>query len=199
MEEVHSDIDATAAVALVEHIGLDVSEAQDNLLTAKINQAEFMNRHRADEIPYAVGDKVMLSTQNHRHEYMQKNSGHVAKFMPHWDGPFIVTESNPAKSSYTLDLPNELNRFPVFHTSQLRKHVPNDDDLFPSHKLPKPGPVVTDSSEEEWLIDCILDERVHGRGQQFLVQWKGWGAEEDQWLPGWELADMEALDNWLFS
>jgi hypothetical protein len=169
MEEVHSDIDATTTLALVECIGLDVSKAQDNLLTAKINQAEFVNHHRVDKIPYTVGDKVMLSTQNHRREYMQKNSGCVAKFMPRWDSPFIVTKSNPAKSLYTLDLPNELNRFPVFHVLQLRKHIPNDDDLFPSCKLPKPGPVVTDSGKVEWLIDCILDECACGHDRQFLV------------------------------
>ena len=75
--------------------------------------------------------------------------------------------------------------------------MPNDDTLFPSRKLPKPGPVVTDSGEEEWLIDRILDEQIHRCGHQFLVRWCGWGAEEDQWLPGQELTDMEALDNWL--
>jgi len=48
----------------------------------------------------------------------------------------------------------------------------------------KPGPVVTDSGKEEWLIDQILDECVCGCGQQFLVCWCGWAVEEDQWLPG---------------
>jgi hypothetical protein len=42
------DQDATAALALIERITLDVAEAKDILLAAKIAQAEFANRHRAD-------------------------------------------------------------------------------------------------------------------------------------------------------
>ena len=41
--------DSAAALALIEKISLDVCEAQDNLLTAKINQSEFTNRHRANK------------------------------------------------------------------------------------------------------------------------------------------------------
>jgi hypothetical protein len=57
--------------------------------------------------------------------------------------------------------------------------------------------VVTDNGEEEWFIDRILDERAHGKGKQYLVRWRGWGAEEDRWLPGHELKDTEALEHWL--
>ena len=127
---------------------------------------------------------------------MQAHSGRVAKFMPRFDGPFTTTDTHAAKSSYTLDLPNEPNRYPTFHASQLRRFVPNDDDLFPSRKLNQPGPVLTSNGEEEWLIDCILDERPRGRGRQYLVRWVGWGPEEDRWLPGTELDDTEALDVW---
>jgi hypothetical protein len=68
-------LDSAAALAVVEKISLDVREAQDNLLTTKINQSEFANRHRAKEIPYVVGDKVLLSTKHRRHEYMQAHFG----------------------------------------------------------------------------------------------------------------------------
>ena len=119
------------------------------------------------------------------------------KFMPRFNGPFIVTKVNTSKSTYTLDLPNKLNRFHTFHSSQLRRFVPNNNELFPSRKLTQPGPVLTPDGEQEWLIDWILDEHTRGRGQQFLVRWQGWGVEEDKWLPGWELVDTEALDDWL--
>ena len=57
--------------------------------------------------------------------------------------------------------------------------------------------MVTVDGTEEWLIDRIIDERTHGRGKQYLIHWLGWGAKEDRWLPGCELLDTEALDNWL--
>jgi hypothetical protein len=189
--------ETTNDLALLERINTDVTEAQDNLLTAKVNQAEYANRHRSDEASIASGDKALLSTKHQHREYIQAKSGRIAKFMPRFDGPFLVTKSNPSKSTYTLDLPNEPHRFPTFHASQLRPFVPNNDTLFPSQRLTQPGPVLTPDGEEEWLIDRILDERNRGRGRQFLVRWQGWGSEEDQWLPARELADTEALDNWL--
>jgi hypothetical protein len=61
-----TDTDKLAATSLIKHIALNVSEAQDNLLMAKITQSEFANKHRSDEVVYAVGDKVMLSTKHRR-------------------------------------------------------------------------------------------------------------------------------------
>jgi hypothetical protein len=197
--EAACELDSAAAMELIERVNLDFAEAKDNLLAAKVSQIEFANRHRGDEIVYAVGEKVMLSTEHRRREYLQKDSKRVAKFMPRFDGPFVVTKAFPDKSVYTLDLPNEPNRFPTFHTSLLRKFIPNDDELFPSRKLPRPGPVVTEEGEEEWLIDRILDQRIRGKGHQYLVRWQGWGHDEDRWISGRELANTEALQLWLDS
>jgi hypothetical protein len=118
-EEASSDVDTALALALIKCITLDIKEAKDNLLAAKVAQAEFANRHRGDEIVYSVGDKVMLSTIHRCREYMQKNSDRVAKFMPRFDGPFLMIKAFPEKSIYTLELPNEPNRFPTFHASLL--------------------------------------------------------------------------------
>jgi len=127
----------------------------------------------------------MLSTVHRRHEYIQKHSGCVTKFLPHFDGPFLVTKSHPKKSLYTLELPNEPDRFATFHASLLCPHVPNNNNnLYPLHQLAQPGPIITEDSAEEWLIDRIIDECTPGRGWQYLVHWQGWGSEEDRWLPG---------------
>jgi hypothetical protein len=40
----------------------------------------------------------------------------------------------------------------------------------------------------------ILDCHPRGRGSQFLVRWKGYGHEDDEWLAGRLLEDCEALD-----
>jgi RNase H-like domain found in reverse transcriptase/Integrase zinc binding domain len=191
---VPDEINHSTAIKLIEWIERDISEAQDNLLAAKIFQSEFSNHHHGNEIIYKIGDRVMLSTEHRRREYMQKHKGRVAKFLPRFDGPFVVTGANPSKSSYTLHLPK---RFPSFHTSLLRRYHPNNDDLFPLCKLAEPGPVITEDGAEEWLIDHIIDERLRSWGWQYLVRWHSWGPEEDQWLPGCELVDTEALDNWL--
>jgi len=156
------DMDMIAACTIVKCIAVDVQEAQDNLLGAKITLATFANEHLNDEDVFNVGDKVFLSTAHCHHEYIQSKSGCVAKFMPRFNGPFVIMHAHPSKSTYTLDLPNEPNCFPTFHASLLRRFIPNDDTLFPSRKLTQPGPVVTADGQEEWLIDRILDERTCG-------------------------------------
>lgn len=145
------------------------------------------------------GDRVMLSIKHHWQEYMEAKSGHVAKFMPCFDGPFLITWVHPERLSYTLYLPNKPNCFPTFHAMLLWPYTPNHDKLFPSHMLTQPGPVVTTHSNEEWQINSILDEWTCGCGKQYLVHWWGWGLEEDCWLPGCEVAETEVLDKWLVS
>ncbi|KJA20303.1 hypothetical protein HYPSUDRAFT_104065, partial [Hypholoma sublateritium FD-334 SS-4] len=69
----------TTAHGIIKQIELDVREAQDNLLAAKIRQAYHANQHRGPDIEYKVGDKVMLSTTNRRRNYKQKGKKRAAK------------------------------------------------------------------------------------------------------------------------
>jgi len=111
------------AVSLIETLTLNTMQAQDNLLTTKVAQAEFTNHHRSDELVFTVGYHVLLSTKHWCQEYMQTNSGCVTKFMPQYDSPFKITCTHPESSTYILLLPNKPNRFPTFHLSLLQIHT----------------------------------------------------------------------------
>ncbi len=143
-----------------------------------------------------VGDLVMLSTENRRRNYKRKNDKRVAKFMPRFDGPYVVVRTNSAKSLYTLRLPNNPKTYPGFHAKLLKPFVPNDAEAFPDRELPKPGIVVTEDGEEEVMIDKIVDERVRGRGKQLPgpLDWLWKGARRV--APGSELSENAALDVW---
>jgi len=197
LSDIPDDIHSSNAVDLINALTLDTMQAQDNLLAAKVAQAEFANRRRTNEVVFTEGERVLLSTKHRRREYMQSHSDRVTKFMPRFDGPFEVIRAHLETSDYTLLLPNEPNRFPTFHSSLLRKYNPNDYELFPSCSLPQPGPVITPDGQEEWVIRDIIDERTRGRGKQYLVRWMGWGDEENRWLSGRDVAEAEALDRWL--
>jgi hypothetical protein len=189
--------DAEQAEKLISQIALDVEEAKDNLLQAKIFQSHYANQHRGADPKYAVGDKVMLSTLHRRNEYKKKGEKRVAKFFPRYDGPYTVTDTHPEASTYTLEMPNSPNVFPTFHASELSPHIANDPVLFPGREDQKPPPIVTPDGIEEYFVDEIIDSRRRGRGWQYLVRWVGYGPEHDRWLSRTSLEDCEALDRWL--
>ena len=52
------------AVSLIETLTMNTMQAQDNLITIKVAQAEFTNHHRSDELVFTMGDHVLLSTKH---------------------------------------------------------------------------------------------------------------------------------------
>ncbi|XP_073429592.1 chromobox protein homolog 2-like [Dendrobates tinctorius] len=57
--------------------------------------------------------------------------------------------------------------------------VPNP---FPGRTSAPPDPVLVDG-QEEFIVERILDSRVHRRRLQYLVKWQGYSAEENSWEP----------------
>jgi hypothetical protein len=185
-----------SAYEVLRHLEFDVQEAQDNLTATKVHQAYHANEKQADEIPYKVGDLVMLSTTHCRCNYKHKGKKRVAKFMPRFDGLYEVMHTFPEKSIYTLWLPNNPTSYPGFHASLLKPFIPNGPTLFPNCTLVKPGIVVTEDGSEETLIDKIVNARRRGRGIQYLVRWVGFGNDHNEWLSHKALEDTTALDVW---
>jgi hypothetical protein len=95
---------------------MDIDKAKDNLLKAKVFQTFYANQHRSPEIPYNIGDKVMLSTLHHRQEFKKKGEKWAAKFFPCFDGLYTIIDMHAASSNYTLELLNSLNTYPTYHT-----------------------------------------------------------------------------------
>jgi len=49
------------------------------------------------------------------------------------------------------------------------------------HKEPAPPPVII-NEEEEYEVEEVRKHRTQGRGTQYLVHWKGYGDEHNQWI-----------------
>ena len=182
---------------LINKLQQDVFEAQDNLLKAKISQAAYANLTRNTDLELDIGDRIMLSTKNRQQQYAAKGDKRVAKFMPRFDGPYSIAEVNHKASTVTLNVPPSSNVYPTFHTAEVMPFNKNDRSLFPSHELARPRPIFTEEGMQEHYVEKIIDTRKHGRGMQYLIRWLGYGPEEDKWLPGSELANNAALDDWL--
>lgn len=108
------------ACTVIDCVTLDISQAKDNLMVAKIVQSYFANSARSDKPKYVVGDKVMLNTINRCHDYRAAGEKQVAKFMLPFNGPYLVIDAHGTASMMTLDMPNMPNTFPTFHTSLIK-------------------------------------------------------------------------------
>ena len=71
------------------------------------------------------------------------------------------------------------------------KHLlpyPGDDPF--GRTPPRPGPVYVEGDDGDWKsyeIEALLDKRSIKRGREtsieYLVQWKGWPHQYDEWYP----------------
>ena len=64
--------EAVNTASLIKQITVNVQDAKDALAAAKISQAYYANAHHGVEDVFVIGDLVMLSTFNCRHEYKKK-------------------------------------------------------------------------------------------------------------------------------
>jgi hypothetical protein len=157
------DADALCAHEVISKMQDDLAEAKDNLLQAKIFQTHYTNQNRSPDIPFKIGDKVMLSTLHRHQEFKKKGEKRAAKFFPRYDGPYDVINVHTETSNYTLKLPNSPNTYPTYHASELKPFLPNDTSLFPSRELAQPHPILTTDSLEEYFIQEIIDSCQHGK------------------------------------
>ena len=95
-----------SAREVINRLQINVADAWDNLLLAKISQAHQANDTRVDPFPYKVGDWVMLSMLNRCWEYKNGKEKQVAKFMPRFNGPYLImdTHNKTVRATAELDL-----------------------------------------------------------------------------------------------
>lgn len=195
VESPPQDMSDLKAREIIQDILNNEESAKDALVVAKVSQAFHANKGRGPVPKFSVGDRVMLTTVHRRHR-SKADKGLAAKFFARWDGPYTILKSHAKFDSYVLDTPDSENKTPVYYIENLKPYIDNDDDLFPRRTLERPEAIMV-NGDEEYVLDKIVRSRRRGRGWQFLVQWKGYGKEDQRWLPYSELRDCEVLDTWI--
>ena len=127
------------------------------------------------------GEKVWLEAQN------LKCSITDPKFAPKREGPFTITKVL-SPISYQLRLPKTWKIHPVFHATLLSPYRENNVH---GPNFPNPPPDLI-AGEEEYEIERILRHRGPPSRRSFLIQWKGYSAEEDSWIPEQDLKNAKS-------
>ncbi|XP_075711066.1 uncharacterized protein LOC142746912 [Rhinoderma darwinii] len=79
--------------------------------------------------------------------------------------------------AFRLELPDSIKVHPVFHVSLLKPMIPTS---FPG-RISSPPDSVQVNEHEEFLVEKILDSRIFRNRLQYLIQWQGYGTDDNSW------------------
>ena len=99
-----------------------------------------------------------------------------------WLGPYSI-KWVISHSVYQLKLPASFGQVhPVFSVTLLH---PYEDDPIIEHQEyhPPPPPLIVCDGVKEYEVEKILHSQIFHRKVEYLVCWKGYGIEEDEWQP----------------
>ena len=88
-----------------------------------------------------------------------------------------------SRSAYWLKLPTSFGKIhPIFSVTLLRLF---EGDSIAEHQECHPllPPPIIHGSIEEYEVKKILDSQILCGKVEYLVSWKGYGVEEDEWRP----------------
>jgi hypothetical protein len=176
-----------AAAKFTADMQAAVARAKQCLQGAQDRMKSVADKRRADHT-VAVGDLVWLDSRN----IAVKHTG-SRKLLPRRLGPFkVVKQINPV--AFRLELPATMEKVhPVFHVSLL---MPYKDG---GRAQPPPPPVVMEDGVEEFEVEAVLGHRYTGKKLQYLIKFKGYGHEQNEWLPKNHLTCDELVQEYLDS
>ena len=160
------------------------AEARAALAKAADDMARFYDVHRRDTPRYNVSDKVWLSSENIRTTRPTKKLDYK------WLGPYVIKQVI-SRNAYWLKLPASFGKVhPVFSVTLL--HPFESDPIIERQERhpPPPPPVIRDGVDE---VESILDSRIFRGKVEYLVCWKGYGVEEDEWHPAQDVQGSKRL------
>ena len=169
----------------------NVAAAHDAIIEARTFQTFYSNQKREEEFKLNKGDLVYLSTKN-----LNLPKNRTRKLCPKYIGPYKVSEANPDKSTYSLELPMALQErriHPTFHASLLKPHYPSSDSAFPNRLQPEPYDFGV-TEDHEWFVDEIIGHRWKGKKIEYEVRWS---LGDTTWETHTNCNQLAALDRYL--
>ena len=175
----------------VDNINMARIDIKDAISFAQMSDKFHYDRHHQPMF-LKVDDYALLRLHK---GYSIPSTAHVThKLGQQYVGPFRVTE-RVGRLAYRLDIPPHWRVYPVFTIAQLEP-MPPGEDPFARPRPDHPPSVFVEGDTDEWKsydVERLLNRRVKKRRgkyvTEYLLRWKGYGAEYDTWY------DVEHLEN----
>jgi transposase InsO family protein len=165
------EVTVPAAAERVENLYRLREEVRQCWASATQAQARAYNRNHRPRT-FEEGDEVLLSTKNIKQRVPSK------KLKDRFIGPFRVLEVIGTQA-YRLELPPSYRKLHnVFHVSVLEPYIRQADS---TQALRRPGAALDDEGQEVYEIEKIIGHKREKGKTHYLVRWKGWEPEWDQY------------------
>jgi len=173
-----------AAGKFIEKMKKIQEEAKAALGKAQEEIRKFADRKREKGEEYRVGDLVLLSMKDLKWQMKGRRS---EKLTERFVGPYKI-KGIISSNAVELELPKSIRIHPVVNVSRVQLYKPQVE----GQKKTPPKPVIIEG-EEEFKVEKILNKRIVWGKEKFLVQWKGYMAEEDMWESRENLGNVKEL------
>jgi hypothetical protein len=175
------------AAERIEQLRLALQKAKRSIEKAQDRQRHYADQRRR-EVKFAVGDRVLLSTEHLKLIGDRRTPKFAAKYI----GPFNIKRV-VGSNAYELELPPTMQIHPVLNISRLKPYrdgqASHPDRPVP-HARPPPE-VITADGEEVYEVERIIAKRGRGPRIEYLVEWKGWPSWEAIWEKAAALKDAQ--------
>ncbi|XP_053563243.1 tyrosine--tRNA ligase, cytoplasmic isoform X1 [Bombina bombina] len=143
---------------------------KDNIIKAQNSQKYYYDLRRREPPRYQIGDQVWLSTKNLRIQVPSR------KLTQKYCGPFTIVKV-VNQNAVTLKLPPCMKIHATFHVSLLKPYTPTRS------KAPILPSSLSMQDSDVYEVKELLDSRYSRGMLQYLVRWKNYSEEEDNWEP----------------
>ena len=160
-----------------------VDDAREKYEAAQRRRLDKLNSRRIDPM-FRVGDMVLMHSKFLTWpgaELMGK------KFNDRYMGPFRILRIVQSGNAAELDFSEVQSRIhPIIPVSRLEKFVP-DNRFLRQHNQPTPR--ILHDGVDMVEVDALVNRRIRGTRYHYLVKYRGYGPEHNQWIPEIYIAD----------
>ena len=186
-------LDLLSNTQKIDHF-LARTSAKEAIDFAQLSNKFHYDRHHQPMF-LKVGDWALLRL--HKGYKIPSTLGITKKLTQQYVGPFKVLQ-RVGRLAYKLDIPDSWLVHPVFTIAQLE---PCPDPTKDPFNRPRDEHIPPISTNEDGTINCeverLLNKRVFKKGKgfstEYLVRWKSYGPEYDQWYNVKRLGNAEEL------